>query len=114
MFNIGFSEVIAIGVIALIVIGPKQLPEVARVVARMLAELKKATQELSGGILEASRDVKNTYEDTKSEIISKGKQFAEELVKEPDSINKGVAKAPLDSAEPSVHHPVVEEKDEQS
>ena len=30
MFDIGFSELVAIGLIALIVLGPKRLPEVAR------------------------------------------------------------------------------------
>ena len=40
MFNLGFSELIVIGAIALIVIGPKQLPEVAKVLGRLIGELK--------------------------------------------------------------------------
>jgi sec-independent protein translocase protein TatB len=47
MFNLGFSELIVIGVIALIFIGPKQLPEVARAVGRMINEWKRATSELT-------------------------------------------------------------------
>ena len=35
MFGLGFVEIILIAVLALIFIGPKQLPEVARVVARL-------------------------------------------------------------------------------
>ena len=47
MFNLGFSEMIFLAVIALIVIGPKQLPEVARVVARLLNDLKRATSDVT-------------------------------------------------------------------
>jgi Tat protein translocase TatB subunit len=72
MFNIGFSEFIAIAVIALIVIGPKQLPEVARVVAKLLNELRKAAQDLSGGLLEVKREVHNSIQETKNEILNEG------------------------------------------
>lgn len=51
MFNLGFSEIVIIGVLALLLIGPKQLPEMARVLGRMMNEFKKATQDLSGGLL---------------------------------------------------------------
>lgn len=72
MFNIGFSEFLVIGVIALLVIGPKQLPEVARVLGRLLVELKKATQDLSGGLLEVTREVRSTIDETKEDIIKEG------------------------------------------
>ena len=45
MFNIGFTEMILLGVIALIFIGPKELPEVARTIGRLLNELKRATSD---------------------------------------------------------------------
>jgi sec-independent protein translocase protein TatB len=53
MFNLGMSELIVIGIIALIFIGPKQLPEVARVVGRLLSELKRATGDLTGTFVQA-------------------------------------------------------------
>ncbi len=81
MFNIGFSEFLVIGVIALIVIGPKQLPEVARVVGRLLSELKKATQDLSGGILEVTNEVKSSIHDTKQEIINEGHRVVDSMTK---------------------------------
>ena len=40
MFGIGFTELIAIGVIALIFIGPEDLPRMARQLARFLNEMK--------------------------------------------------------------------------
>lgn len=79
MFNIGFSEFLAIGIIALLVIGPKQLPEVAKVVGRLISELKKATQDLSGGLLQVSREVKSSIEDTKVELEQHSRHFVEDL-----------------------------------
>jgi len=46
MFNIGFSELIILGVIALLVVGPEQLPDMARKLAKMLNELKRAKDEI--------------------------------------------------------------------
>ena len=63
MFNLGFSEILIIGVLALILIGPKQLPEVARVVGRMLREFKQATTDLSGGLLEVKEELKKPFEE---------------------------------------------------
>lgn len=50
MFNIGFSELVILGIIALIFIGPQQLPEVARTVGRLLNEWKRATSDLQSTI----------------------------------------------------------------
>ncbi len=43
MFNLGISEMAAIAILALLLIGPKQLPEVARMVGRFLNDLKRST-----------------------------------------------------------------------
>lgn len=55
MFGIGFPELLLILAIALIVIGPKRLPDVARALGRGLAEFKRATDEMK----ESFRDVPN-------------------------------------------------------
>lgn len=46
MFGIGIPELIIIMVIALIVIGPSKLPELARALGKGMAEFKKATQDI--------------------------------------------------------------------
>ena len=46
MFGLGFGEILLLGILALIVIGPKQLPEVARTIGRFINELKRSTDQL--------------------------------------------------------------------
>ena len=46
MFGIGMTEVIIILVVALLVIGPKKLPDVARSIGKGLREFRRATTDL--------------------------------------------------------------------
>ncbi|MFH1626015.1 MAG: twin-arginine translocase TatA/TatE family subunit [Pseudomonadota bacterium] len=46
MFGIGIPELIIIFVVALIFIGPKKLPEVARTLARIVTEFKKTAEDV--------------------------------------------------------------------
>ncbi len=47
MFGLGFGEIILILFIALLFIGPKKLPELARSLGKGLKEFKKATNEFT-------------------------------------------------------------------
>lgn len=42
MFDIGIQELIVIFIVALIVVGPKKLPELGRTLGKGLAEIKRA------------------------------------------------------------------------
>ncbi|UCG14594.1 MAG: twin-arginine translocase subunit TatB [Deltaproteobacteria bacterium] len=67
MFGIGMPELLLLGAIALIVVGPKKLPELARALGRGFAEFKKATDELKES-LETNTDfseLKQAVDDTK-------------------------------------------------
>ncbi len=55
MFDIGFFELLVIGVVALIVIGPEQLPGVARTVGRWVGRMRRFASTVKADI---EREVK--------------------------------------------------------
>ena len=48
MFNIGSGELVLIAVVALLVLGPKRLPELARGLGKFLREFRRQTDEVRG------------------------------------------------------------------
>ncbi|MDB5627814.1 MAG: sec-independent protein translocase [Tardiphaga sp.] len=70
MFDIGWSELVVIGVVALIAIGPKELPGVLRMVGQWMGKARKMASEFQGQFNEAMReaemaDLKKTFDDVK-------------------------------------------------
>lgn len=62
MFGIGMPEMVIILVIALIVIGPNKLPELAKTLGKGLAEFKKASNDFQRNIqMEALKEEKNNH-----------------------------------------------------
>ena len=72
MFGIGMPEMLVLLAVALIVFGPKKLPELAKSLGRALGEFKRATSELKDTIeTETGMDeVRNTLDDVKKDIKS--------------------------------------------
>jgi sec-independent protein translocase protein TatA len=77
--SIGPTELILIFVIALLVFGPKKLPEIGRSVGKALREFKKTSDEIKGRIeeeIEASeikdirKDIRSGLDDIKSGVKS--------------------------------------------
>ena len=70
MFDIGWSELVLIGVVALIAIGPKELPGVLRMVGQWLGKARKMAAEFQGQFQEAMReaemaDLKKSFDEVK-------------------------------------------------
>jgi sec-independent protein translocase protein TatB len=50
MFDVGFSELIVIGVVALVVIGPEKLPKVARTIGHLLGRAQRYVNDVKADI----------------------------------------------------------------
>jgi TatA/E family protein of Tat protein translocase len=69
MFGIGMPEMILILAVALIVIGPKKLPDLAKSLGKAMGEFKKATSDLKESMQIDSelKDLKSTFDDLEKE-----------------------------------------------
>ena len=63
MFGLGMPEILLILAIALIVIGPKKLPDLAKTLGRAMGEFKRSAQDFKRSI-----DVETTVKDFKKDI----------------------------------------------
>jgi sec-independent protein translocase protein TatB len=98
MFDIGFSELVVIGVVALIVIGPERLPKVARTVGLLVGRLQRYVNDVKADInremeLDELRKIQTQFQDAAREVetsVNAGLSNAEQ------SINQTIA--PLQDA----------------
>lgn len=67
MFGLGIPELLVIFVIALIVFGPKKLPDLGRSIGRAMAEFKKASEEFQESVREEMKEVEKAA-DVKEEM----------------------------------------------
>ena len=72
-FGIGSTELIVLGVIALIVIGPRDLPKVLRTLGQVMTKVRGLAREFQGHIEEAAKD---TGLDEIKKDISKATSFS--------------------------------------
>jgi sec-independent protein translocase protein TatB len=70
MFDIGWGELLVIGVVALIAIGPKELPGVLRSVGHWMGKIRRMASEFQGQFQEAMREAEMA--DLKKEVESIG------------------------------------------
>jgi TatA/E family protein of Tat protein translocase len=62
MFGLGIPELIVIFVIALVVFGPKKLPDLGKSIGRAMAEFKSAQQEFQASVQAEMKEVEKTAE----------------------------------------------------
>ncbi|HZO01523.1 MAG TPA: Sec-independent protein translocase protein TatB [Burkholderiales bacterium] len=92
MFDIGFTELLVIGVVALIVIGPEKLPRMARTVGHLAGRLQRYVADVKADInreieLEELRKMRDSMQQTASNFES---SVQSELRKTETDLNKSV------------------------
>lgn len=97
MFGIGMQELIVIFVVALLVVGPKKLPELARALGKGMAEFKRATEELKGTL-----DKELEIEETVSEAERPSEDYSH--LADLDSRNHPID--PVETGKPDKESPV--------
>ncbi|MDP2915222.1 MAG: TatA/E family twin arginine-targeting protein translocase [Candidatus Aminicenantes bacterium] len=75
--SLGMPELIVIMVIALLIFGPKKLPEVGRSIGKALREFKKTTEDIKGKFeeqinAEEFKDIQNDIKDIKKDLSEDG------------------------------------------
>ena len=91
MFGIGMQELLIILAVALIVLGPKKLPELARTLGRAFSEFQRATQELRSSI--------NLDDEEDFGAGTRGEQVLEDLPPPPGSREEAAELAKQGEAE---------------
>jgi TatA/E family protein of Tat protein translocase len=91
--SIGPAELVLIFVIALLVFGPKKLPEIGRSVGKALREFKKTSDEIKGRIeeeIEASelKDIRKDIQSGVDDLRTSVTKVATEIARVPEEIKK--------------------------
>lgn len=76
MFGIGLPELLLIMALALIVVGPDKLPDLARTIAKTIVDLKKTAE----GLKESIDTEINPLSDIKPELEDAAKKFKENVL----------------------------------
>lgn len=107
MFDIGFSELMVIAVVALIVIGPERLPKVARTLGLLFGRMQRYVNDVKADItremqLEELRKLQSEMEQAARSIET---SVTQEVRDAEDELNKITREAATDAAQPPVAPP---------
>jgi TatA/E family protein of Tat protein translocase len=112
MGQLGFQELIIIFVIALLVFGPKKLPELGKSLGKGLREFKRATEDLKSNWDDQMRDVEEPLKDAKKDLEETGRELKADFHSTPEPSNNGLspegketAKESSEKSTETSHHP---------
>lgn len=110
MFDIGFSEMLVVGIVALVVIGPERLPKVARTLGHLFGRLQRYVTQVKSDInremeLAELGKVKTEFESAarsfQSDVESKAREAEQEMRELGSSVER-------DLGEPAAAPPVAD------
>lgn len=114
VFDIGFSELVVVGLVALIVIGPERLPRVARTVGHLIGRLQRYVADVKSDInreveLDELRKMRDSVQEAAASIetsVTSGLSKAEEDLNRAVAADLPSAGAPEQVAESTLTSPV--------
>jgi len=103
MFDVGFSEIVVIAIVALIVIGPERLPRVARTLGHLFGRMQRYVNDVKADIaremeLDELKRLQASVEDAARSIEQTVKTEVTTAESELNSVAKSVADTPADPA----------------
>lgn len=106
MFDVGFSELIVIAIVALVVIGPERLPKVARTAGLLLGRLQRYVNDVKADI---NREMQlDELKTLRSELQESARNFERQVSDEINSVEqvaRQAAESVADAAQASVAAP---------
>ena len=113
MFEIGWSELLLIGIVALIAIGPKELPTVLRTLGQWMSKLRRMASEFQNQFQEAMREAEMAdLKKQVDEMTSQAQSYASfdpvsEVKRELESTQQQIESAMVDTAGAATPSPPV-------
>ena len=100
MFDVGFSELIVIGLVALVVIGPQRLPTVARTVGHLLGRLQRYVGEVKSDISREMQleELKKLQEQVASQARDMERQVNDQMSTVESDLNASIVQGIEDKA----------------
>ncbi len=95
MFDIGFSELLVIAVVALLVIGPERLPKVARTAGIMFGRLQRYVNDVKADIqreieLDELKKLRSQFEDAARSVEQSVSEVDKEVRAVGDDLNRSI------------------------
>ncbi len=100
MFDIGFTELVVIFVVTLLVVGPDRLPVVARKVGIYIGKMRRSFHSIKAEV-EQELEIEAVKAQLKENaMLAEAKEIEAELSKTVESVKTGTIAAPDETAEP--------------
>jgi sec-independent protein translocase protein TatB len=100
MFDINLSELMVIGVVALVVIGPERLPKVARTAGLLLGRLQRYVGDVKADINREMQldELKKLQQEVKDKVMSMEASVTQEMREVESSVGSAIAPPAIDDA----------------
>jgi sec-independent protein translocase protein TatB len=110
MFDVGFSELVVIALVALIVIGPERLPRVARTLGALLGRAQRYVNDVKADIqrevdLDELKSIRSTFQDAAKSVEQSVSEVGKELHAAGESLNQSISGTAEDKTEPAAALP---------